>query len=267
MISLGIEGSANKVGVGVVKDDVILSNIRATFIPETGHGFEPGETAAHHRSNIINLIKRAMNNAELGMSSLDLICMTKGPGMASPLMSMAVVARVLALLWDKRLVPVNHCVAHIEMGRLITKALNPVVLYASGGNTQVIAYSNGKYVIFGETLDIAVGNLLDRCARMLKISNDPSPGYNIEIAAKEGSLLIPDLPYLVKGMDISLSGILAKVEKLHTVYKPADICYSLQEIVFAMLTEITERVMSHVGSHEVLLVGGVGCKHAYFWCS
>lgn len=92
----------------------------------------------------------------------------------------ALAARMLSLLWKKPLVAVNHCVAHIEMGRVVTGAEDPVVLYVSGGNTQVIAYSEGRYRIFGETIDIAVGNCLDRFARVLELSNDPSPGYNIE---------------------------------------------------------------------------------------
>ena len=66
-----------------------------------------------------------------------------------------------------------------------TGADNPTVLYVSGGNTQIIAYSEKRYRIFGETIDIAVGNCLDRFARALKLSNDPSPGYNIEQAAKK----------------------------------------------------------------------------------
>lgn len=70
------------------------------------------------------------------------------------------------------------------MGREITGAKNPIVLYVSGGNTQVIAYSRQCYRIFGETLDIAVGNCLDRFARVLNLSNSPSPGYNIEQQAK-----------------------------------------------------------------------------------
>jgi tRNA A37 threonylcarbamoyltransferase TsaD len=73
----------------------------------------------------------------------------------------------------------------IEMGREITGAQNPVVLYVSGGNTQVIAYSRQCYRIFGETLDIAVGNCLDRFARVINLGNDPSPGYNIEQEAKK----------------------------------------------------------------------------------
>ena len=161
------------------------------------------------------------------------------------------------------------------MGREITKAQNPVVLYVSGGNTQVIAYASQRYRIFGEALDIAVGNCLDRFARTLNISNDPAPGYNIEQMAKQGKHLV-DLPYAVKGMDCSFSGILASIDiladKLERNYNGwmddmsgekitrEDLCFSLQETVFAMLVEITERAMAHVGSSQVLIVGGVGCN-------
>lgn len=151
------------------------------------------------------------------------------------------------------------------MGREITGAQNPVVLYVSGGNTQVIAYADQRYRIFGEALDIAVGNCLDRFARTLSISNDPAPGYNIEQLAKKGSNLL-DLPYAVKGMDCSFSGILASIDLLAKAMSsdpsitPADLCFSLQETVFAMLVEITERAMAHVGSSQVLIVGGVGCN-------
>ena len=159
------------------------------------------------------------------------------------------------------------------MGREITGAQNPVVLYVSGGNTQVIAYASQRYRIFGEALDIAVGNCLDRFARTLGISNDPAPGYNIEQMAKSGRHLV-DLPYAVKGMDCSFSGILASIDILaerldkdsgawkdqttHEVITREDLCFSLQETVFAMLVEITERAMAHVGSTQVLVVGGVG---------
>lgn len=116
-----------------------------------------------------------------------------GPGMGGPLTSCAVAARTLSLLWKKPIVGVNHCVGHIEMGRVVTGARNPVILYVSGGNTQVVARSMNRYRIFGETIDIAVGNMLDRFARLLRLSNSPSPGYNIEQLAKEGSRLI-ELP-------------------------------------------------------------------------
>jgi N6-L-threonylcarbamoyladenine synthase len=279
MLALGLEGSANKLGVGLILHPAkggpaqILANIRHTFVSPPGEGFLPKDTARHHRSWVIQLVRQAIKQAAVSIHDIDCICYTKGPGMGAPLQSVAIAARTLSLLWDKKLVGVNHCVGHIEMGREITGATNPVVLYVSGGNTQVIAYSTQRYRIFGETLDIAVGNCLDRFARTLNISNDPAPGYNIEQLAKKGKVLL-DLPYAVKGMDCSFSGILARVDELAAQMKrgelidsltgeavtPEDLCFSLQETVFAMLVEITERAMAHVESNQVLIVGGVGCN-------
>lgn len=144
------------------------------------------------------MLAEALKVANIEGKDVDVICYTKGPGMAPPLLTVAIVARTIAQMWDKPLLGVNHCIGHIEMGRMITGALNPTVLYVSGGNTQVIAYSNKRYRIFGETIDIAVGNCLDRFARIIKLSNDPSPGFNIEQIAKKGTKYIP-LPYSVKG--------------------------------------------------------------------
>uniref|UniRef100_A0A914KTM1 N(6)-L-threonylcarbamoyladenine synthase n=1 Tax=Meloidogyne incognita TaxID=6306 RepID=A0A914KTM1_MELIC len=268
---LGIEGSANKIGVGIICDGQVLSNPRRTFHAPPGEGFRPTETAVHHRQHIIPLVIEALRIAKIELyhrvkhsrflspiiirkwplkkgeignklstmfyTMIDAIAYTKGPGMGAPLQVGAVVARTLAQLWKKPVIPVNHCVGHIEMGRLITGAKNPVILYVSGGNTQVISYLNQCYCIFGETLDIAVGNCLDRFARILKLSNEPSPGYNIEQLAKKGSRFY-QLPYVVKGMDISLSGILSHIEKEAPIlvksgkFSDADLCFSLQKILF-----------------------------------
>jgi N6-L-threonylcarbamoyladenine synthase len=267
---LGIEGSANKVGVGVLRYSPTpspcyqtLSNPRKTYISPPGHGFLPRETSWHHQVHIIPLIRAALTEAGITdpKTQLDAITFTAGPGMGGPLASCAVAARTLSVLWSVPLVGVNHCVGHIEMGRVACGVDDPVVLYVSGGNTQVLAYANQKYHIFGETIDIAIGNCLDRFARLLKLSNDPAPGYNIEQLAKKGSKLI-HLPYVVKGMDVSFSGILTSIEKIAKEGKetPEDLCFSLQETIFAMLIEITERTMAHCGQNSVLIVGGVGCN-------
>ncbi|KAL1363338.1 hypothetical protein AAHE18_03G142200 [Arachis hypogaea] len=218
MIALGFEGLANKIEVG----------------------FLPRETAQHRLHHVLPLVRSALETANVTPDYIDCICDTKGPGMGAPLQVSAVVVRVLSQLWENPIVDVNHCVAHIEMGRVVTGAVDPVVLYVSGGNTQVIAYSMGHYRIFGETIDIVVGNCLDHFARVLTLSNDPSPGYNIEQLAKKGEKFI-DIPYAVKGMDVSFSGILSYIEAT-TVEKlknnectPVDLCYSLQETLFAML--------------------------------
>ncbi|KAM4056048.1 glycoprotease family protein [Hirsutella rhossiliensis] len=279
-IAIGLEGSANKLGIGLIRhtpaETTVLANLRRTFVSPPGTGFLPKDTAAHHRRHLVALARDALAAASaahgaahpLTPADVDCVCFTQGPGMGAPLSAVALAARTLSLLWQRPLVGVNHCVGHIEMGRHVTGAHNPVVLYVSGGNSQVIAYAERRYRIFGETLDIAVGNCLDRFARTLAISNDPAPGYNIEQLAKQGSRLL-ELPYTVKGMDCSFGGILTAADGLAAQmraspatagFTPADLCFSLQETVFAMLVEITERAMAHVGSAQVLIVGGVGCN-------
>lgn len=274
VLALGIEGSANKIGVGIMeyleeehqgepRPDAfqILSNPRKTFITPPGQGFLPRETAWHHQRHVTALIRQALSEANVSPGEIDVVCFTKGPGMGGPLRSCAIAARMFALLFNKPMVGVNHCVGHIEMGRMVTKSRNPVVLYVSGGNTQVISFSNQRYRIFGETIDIAVGNCFDRVARVMGLSNDPSPGYNIEQLAKLGTKLI-ELPYVVKGMDLSFSGLQSHMENAIRQGKHSneDLCFSLQETVFAMLVEVTERAMAHCGQNEVLIVGGVGCN-------
>ncbi|URE46676.1 WD domain, G-beta repeat [Musa troglodytarum] len=219
LIAVGFEGSANKIGVAFVAlDGTILSNPRHTYITPPCHGFLPRETAHHHLRHLLPLLRSALSDAGITPADVDCLCYTKGPGMGAPLQVSAVAVRALSQLWGKPIVAVNHCVAHIEMGRVVTGAEDPVVLFVSGGNTQVIAYSEGRYRIYGETIDIAVGNCLDRFARVLTLPNDPSPGYNIE-----------------QGMDVSFSGILSYIEataaeklKINEC-TPADLCYSLQE--------------------------------------
>ena len=129
MISLGLEGSANKLGVGLIHHPnppkkgpaSVLANIRHTFVSPPGEGFLPKDTAKHHRSWVAQLVKQALIEADLTIDDIDCICYTKGPGMGAPLQSVALAARTLALLWGKedRIVGVNHCVGRTWM-------LNPV---------------------------------------------------------------------------------------------------------------------------------------------
>lgn len=227
VVAIGFEGSANKIGIGIMEDGTVLANVRRTFITAPGEGFQPSATARHHQQNVLPLLQEALDTAKIKPDGIDVVCFTSGPGMGSPLVSVAVVARCVAQLWQRPLVAVNHCIGHIEMARLVTGADDPTVLYVSGGNTQVIAFSpSGRYSVFGETLDIAVGNCFDRLARLLRLSNDPSPGYNIEQLAKQATTVqsgsshgdgdkrtrLLKLPYTVKGMDVSFSGLLSHIE-------------------------------------------------------
>jgi glycoprotease/Kae1 family metallohydrolase len=154
-------------------------------------------------------------------------------------------------------------VAHVEIGRLRTGAKDPVTLYVSGGNTMVVAFDCGRYRVFGETLDIALGNCLDVFAREagLRQGRGVPFGAAVERLALDGKRLIA-LPYAVKGMDMSLSGLLTAATVLLKKggCRLEDLCYSLQETVFSMVTEVTERALAHTGKKELLLTGGVAAN-------
>jgi N6-L-threonylcarbamoyladenine synthase/N6-L-threonylcarbamoyladenine synthase/protein kinase Bud32 len=255
MLCLGIEGTAHTVGVGIVDETCrVLANVYATIRPEKG-GIHPREAANHHAEKVVPLIQEATAKAGATLREIDVIAFSQGPGLGPCLRTVATAARALALSLGKPLVGVNHCVAHIEIGRGRCGCDDPVLLYASGGNTQVIAYAAGRYRVFGETLDIGIGNMLDKFGREVGM---PFPaGPLIEKHARDGTDLLP-LPYSVKGMDVAFSGMLTAALALHRHgARLEDLCYSIQETAFAMLTEVTERAMAHIEKEQVLLGGGV----------
>jgi len=188
------------------------------------------------------------------MNDIDVIAFSRGPGLPSCLHVGASIARYLALKFKRPLVDVNHCVAHIEIGKLTTGAEDPIILYTSGGNTQILAFTEGRYRVFGETMDMAVGNAFDSLARYLGLEMPGRP--KISKLAKRGKWI--DMPYVVKGMDVSFSGLLTKaINMIKNGEKVEDVCYSFEEVCFSMLTEVTERALAHTGKQEVLLTGGV----------
>ncbi|RUM34144.1 MAG: bifunctional N(6)-L-threonylcarbamoyladenine synthase/serine/threonine protein kinase [Archaeoglobus sp.] len=259
MISLGIEGTAWNLSVGVVseKDVILLEN--DPYIPDRG-GIHPREAAQHHSEKMGALLKKVfLKLRETGIEpeDIDIVAFSQGPGMGPCLRVVATAARVLALKLGKPLVGVNHCLAHVEVGRWICKAKNPVTLYVSGGNSQVIA-RKGKYRVFGETLDIGIGNAIDKLARYMGLKHPGGP--RIEKLAKKGKNYY-ELPYVVKGMDFSFSGLVTAAKKLYDSGIPAeDVAYSFQETAFAMLVEVTERALAYLNLDEVLIAGGVGAN-------
>ncbi|PWB85518.1 tRNA N6-adenosine threonylcarbamoyltransferase [Methanobrevibacter thaueri] len=257
MISLGIEGTAEKTGVGIVDSDGnILAMAGKQLFPEEG-GIHPRLAAEHHAEWIPKLIPQAIEESGLSYDDIDLISFSQGPGLGPALRIVATSARSLALSLKKPIIGVNHCIGHVEVGKLDTGAVNPVSLYVSGGNSQVIAYESGRYRIFGETLDIAVGNCLDHFGRETGLGHPGGPV--IERLAKKGSYV--DLPYVVKGMDFSFSGLLsAAIREVQKGTPMEDVCFSLQETAFAMLVEVTERALSHTQKDEVMLCGGVSAN-------
>ncbi len=257
---LCIESTAHTFGIGIVKNGKILSNFSKSFTTEQG-GMIPIEVAKHHLENKEKVYFGALKEAGINEKDIDVIAFSQGPGLPPCLSVGKNFAKELCFKFGKPLVPVNHCVAHLEIGG-VTGAKDPVMLYASGANTQVIAYASGKYRVFGETLDIGVGNFIDNFARYAGLGFPGGP--KIEKIALNGKNLI-ELPYRIKGMDVAFSGILTNLrQKLESKkYSVEDLAYSTQEIVFAMLVESAERALAHVGKKELLLGGGVACNSRF----
>jgi N6-L-threonylcarbamoyladenine synthase len=258
MICLGIESTAHTFGVGIVDDNgKILANATDSYKPPKGWGMKPIDVAKHHKKVKEDVLERALKEAKLKIDDIDVISFSQGPGLPPCLRIGKDFALELAKRNKKPIVPVNHCIAHVETGRLPHSVEDPVTLFVSGGNTQILSYVEGRYRCFGETMDISIGNALDKLGREMGLGFPAGP--DIEKLAKKGKYI--ELPYVVKGMDLSFSGLVTEATKrFKHGEKIEDICFSFQEIAFAMLTEVTERALAHVKKSEVILTGGVAAN-------
>ncbi len=258
VVCLGIESTAHTFGISIVDSKAnILTNVKDSYITTKG-GIVPNEAAEHHKKVKEKLINEALNESGFKFSNIDIIAFSQGPGLAPCLLQGLELAKEIAKKYKKPLVGVNHCIAHLEIGKKLCNCKDPVLLYVSGANTQVISYSSGKYRIFGETLDMGVGNFIDSFARHCGLGFPGGPKI-AELAKKSNNFI--ELPYSVKGMDVSFSGLLTNLkQKYDSGYKIEDLAYSLQEHAFAMLIEVAERAMAHLKKNELLLGGGVACN-------
>jgi glycoprotease/Kae1 family metallohydrolase len=258
---LGIESTAHTFGIAIVKNGKILVNIKDMYTTELG-GMIPVDSAKHHESIKEKLYFQALEQANIKESELKAIAFSQAPGLAPCLLVGMRFAKFLSKKLNVPLIPVNHCVAHLEIGN-ITKAKDPVLLYCSGANTQIISYSSGKYRIFGETLDLGIGNFIDTFARYAGIGFPGGP--KISKLAEEYRKNNPEyieLPYSIKGMDVAFSGILTNLKQKieNEKYSIEQLSYSMEETAFAMLIEAAERAMAHLNKKELLLGGGVACN-------
>ncbi len=255
---LGIESTAHTASVGIVADGAKVLGLASDMYRPPSGGIHPREAANHHVELFPGLVTQALDQAGVRPEELEAVAFSQGPGLGPCLRAGATVARTLALLWNKPLVPVNHCVAHVEIARVLSGLDDPLLLYASGGNTQVIAYARGRYRVLGETLDIGIGNFLDKL--WIELGGTFPGGPALEREAQTGSELF-DLPYSVHGMDVAFSGMLTAALALHGrgAARP-DLAYSVEVTAYAMLTEITERALAHRRRDAVVLGGGVACN-------
>ncbi|MBR9705327.1 UGMP family protein [Candidatus Pacearchaeota archaeon] len=296
MVIVGIESTAHTFGVGVVRNGKILSNCKNSYTTESG-GIIPMDSAKHHKDCANDVWNESLDKACVSENDISGISFSQSPGLSPCLIEGMNFAKTKAHELGVCLIPVNHCVAHLEIGRL-TGAKDPVLLYASGANTQIISYTAGesprmpenpkkekqefsgvagKYRVFGETLDIGIGNFIDTFARHIGLGFPGGP--KIQKLAETGKYI--EVPYTIKGMDVAFSGLLTNLKQKYDTRRTSssvssnsknkkefvdkgiskeDLSYSLQETAFAMLIEATERALAHTGKKELLLGGGVGCN-------
>ncbi len=265
VIVLGIESTAHTFGVGVASWEGgrlrLLEDTRRTYVPKRG-GILPREVAQFFSEVAADVIEESLSLNGLTPRDIDAVSVALGPGMGPQLRVGATVARAVASRLRIPLVPVNHAVAHLEVGRFTTGLGDPVILYVSGGNTAVTTFVGGRYRVFGETLDIALGNLLDTFARETRIGPPyVREGRHVVDECAEAGRMIEGIPYVVKGQDVSLSGILtAALRLLRAGARLSDVCYTLREVAFSSVVEVTERCLAHTGKREVLLTGGVAAN-------
>ncbi|MCX6801624.1 MAG: KEOPS complex N(6)-L-threonylcarbamoyladenine synthase Kae1 [Candidatus Diapherotrites archaeon] len=258
-VCLGLESTAHTFSAGIADSrGCILANERSAFRTKEG-GIRPQEAADFHLQNAVPVISRALEKSGLKIEDISLVAFAQGPGLGPALKVGATAARTLSLIHNLPLVGVNHCIAHIEIGRLLTGAKNPIVVYASGGNTQIIGLTKKHYAVFGETLDIGIGNLLDSFGRKLGLGFPAGPV--LDEWYFEGKNYI-ELPYSVKGTDLVFAGLQTAAEGKIGKVPEKDLAYSLLHTAFAMLCEATERALAHTERKEVLLVGGVASSKA-----
>ncbi|MFH0922889.1 MAG: KEOPS complex N(6)-L-threonylcarbamoyladenine synthase Kae1, partial [Candidatus Micrarchaeota archaeon] len=258
MIVLGIESTAHTLGMGIAKTQgkriTLLANERSQYA-FSKKGFIPRLLAEHHAKHFKKTLESALDKAKVSLADVDAIAYSFGPGMGHALHVGFVAAKSLSIMLNKPLVPVNHCIAHVESAKWACKMKDPLALYASGGNTQLLALQNKRYHVYGETLDIGIGNFLDVLARDLNLDS----AIDVMNCAKKGKKLIV-LPYPEKGMNFSFTGLQTFCKKLAKSEKKEDICFSIQETAFAMLTEATERALYHTQKKELVACGGVACN-------
>lgn len=252
MITLGIESTAHTLSIGISNGSRILSNEADMFrVGKTG--MIPRELADHHSDVFRKVLDASLAKAGISLDDVDLVAFSQGPGIGSPLAVGAAAARYIAIRFHKKIIGVNHCYAHVKIAEYCTKMCNPLVLYLSGGNSQILVPEKGYYLVLGETLDMGIGNLFDNFARAIGMKH--AHGAELEKLAMGGRYV--ELPYSVKGMNLVFSGLLTHAEKLVAMHGKKHTAYSLMETSFAMTCEVAERALFLTGKKNLVVCGGV----------
>lgn len=315
-VVLGVESTAHTFGIGAAawlnpegnaRDATAGAGIEIVAnafdkVPSTKAGYVPRKMAEHHARAFPTVLADAiMQLREHGLSLTDVkaVAYSQSPGIGHCLHVGFTAARALALRLDVPLIPVNHAVAHIEVVNGLQGAVDPLVVYVSGGNSQLLrkqpvappakpnasqgpnaphlnssapaSFKTAKpvyrHAVLGETMDVGLGNFVDNVGRLLELEPPDAVGV-LKLAPESKQLL--DLPYTVKGMNFSFTGLLTAIETYYHDHYPqaqnegseavralkADLANAAQELAFAQVCEAAERALCHTGQKAVNVCGG-----------
>mgnify|MGYP001559029423 CR=1 FL=1 len=269
MMILGFESTAHTFGAAVVEsfakkgDDLSPKNTKIISendkkYPSLKEGFIPRKLADFHAKNFDGILGNTLKTAGVAISDLDAVCYSYGPGIGHSLHVGYIAAKSISVSRNIPLIPVNHALSHIEIARFHSGFKDPLAIYVSGGNTQLLVLEKfdnfAKYKVLGETLDIGIGNFLDHVGRHFMLS--PPDAVGVLKEAQKGKQLV-DMPYSIKGMNTSYTGLLTTAIKMDPKKIPIeDICLSSQEYAFSMLLEASERALALTGKKQIVGVGG-----------
>ena len=277
-IILGIESSCDDTSAAVIKDGYLLSNVLASQDVHKSYGGVIPELASRaHQVNIVPVVSEAISRAGIAPEDITAIAFTRGPGLLGSLLVGTSFAKGLAMSLDKPLVEVNHLQGHIlanfikQYGQENRQPEFPYLcLLVSGGNSQIVRVNSPlEYEILGQTIDDAVGEAFDKCAKMMGLGYPGGP--IVDRLAKEGDPLKykfskPQIP----GFDYSFSGI--KTSLLYFVRdqmaldpdfmekNKADICASFQKALIDILMDKLIKAAKYTGIKQITIGGGVSAN-------
>lgn len=236
----------------------VLANCKRMYKPPRGQGILPRAAADHHAGNLAPTLQEALAASNVSLREIDLFSFSRGPGIGQCLRTSCAAAKFLASKYKKPIIGINHCHAHLEISRGLLGMKDPLYVYVSGANTQIITENisskkGARFSVLGETLDTGLGNLFDVFAREANFSY-PHGSEVAKLAEKGGYF---PLPYTVKGMNFAFTGLLSAALREVGKRKTEDICHSLMETAFAEVCEASERALCLTGKREVTVCGGV----------
>lgn len=278
VIILGIESSCDDTSAAVFKDEVILSNCVANQDVHKAYGGVVPELASRaHQQNIIPVVEKAINDANINKEDIDAVAFTRGPGLMGSLLVGTSFAKGFALANNLPLIEINHLHAHVlahfikEHPEDFNQPKFPFLcLLVSGGNSQIVLVKDYLHMeIIGQTIDDAAGEAFDKCAKVMGL---PYPGGPlIDKLAKEGNEnaftfskpRIADYDYSFSGLKTSFLYFLRDQIKINPEFieeNKADICASLQKTIIDILMDKLIKASKDTGIKEIALAGGVSAN-------